>query len=37
MELQWLDNVELFEMLDANGMENIGFREFCTVIFLVWI
>ena len=35
MELQWLDNVELFEMLDANGMENIGFREFCTVIFLV--
>jgi hypothetical protein len=27
--------MELFEMLDASGMENIGFREFCAVIFLL--
>jgi len=35
MEIQWLDNMELFEILDSSGMETIGFREFCALIFLV--
>jgi len=34
-ELSWLDNMELYDVLDASGMESIGFREFCALTFLV--
>ena len=33
--LSWLDNTEVYEVLDASGMESVGFREFCALIFLV--
>lgn len=34
-ELQWLTNVELFDMLDSGSQGSIGFREFCSLIYLV--
>ena len=34
-ELCWLASVELFELLDASGIESIGFREFCALMHLV--
>lgn len=34
-ELSWLISVDLYEMLDAIGRESIGFREFCTLMYLV--
>jgi hypothetical protein len=35
LELKWIDNIELFELLDANGLESIGFREFSAFVFLL--
>lgn len=34
-ELKWIDNIDLFELLDANGLESIGFREFSALVFLL--
>ncbi len=34
-ELDWLLNMEIYEILDSSGMENVGFREFCSLILLI--
>jgi len=33
--LDWLQNMDIYETLDASGMESIGFREFCAYILLL--
>lgn len=33
--IKWMDNIEIFEMLDTNGYESIGFREFCVLVYLL--
>jgi hypothetical protein len=30
-----LISIEIYDILDASGMEAVGFREFCAVILLV--
>jgi hypothetical protein len=34
-ELSWMTSLDIYELLDANGLETIGFREFCALINLV--
>ena len=34
-ELKWIDNIEIFELLDTSGLESIGFREFSALLFLI--
>jgi hypothetical protein len=34
-DLNWLTNIELFEMLDSQGSGLVSFREFCALAYLV--
>jgi hypothetical protein len=34
-ELSWLESIEIYETLDSSGMDSVGFREFCTLVFAV--